>query len=179
MIVTYHRAVRASQGKACGGAQAQQRTPPAHHLYARDGMDDVPIIHGWMEGACSELDKTTQVSAPELLQTFSLRETIAASMLASGNRRVLLPYSSPMRSITRLVDRFLPGKKKAPQLVLSDSLRCLASLFLPRGGQNDQQPNSTKNAGYYPGITNGTRSNPLYIMRNRVCGSEPGNCPYW
>jgi len=40
---------------------------------------------------------------------------------------------------TRLVDRFLPGNKKAPQHVFADSLRCLVSLLLPRGGQYDQR----------------------------------------
>jgi hypothetical protein len=53
--------------------------------------------------------------------------------------RGLLPSPLAPDFYTRLADRFLPDTKKAPQHVLTDSLRCLVDLFLPCGGQYDQR----------------------------------------
>jgi hypothetical protein len=136
MIAMYFRAADNRQRRSAEGASAH---PHSDQLPGRPIMDDGQMIHGRMEGACSESEKSTHVAAPKQLLAFSRQETIAASMLAPGNRRVSLPYSSSLRPVTRLADRFLPGNKKAPQIVFADSLRCHVSLFLPYGGQYDQR----------------------------------------
>ncbi len=130
---------RADDNRQRGSAEGALAHPHSDQLPVRPIMDDGLEIHGRMEGASCDSGKTTHASAPEQLLTFRLRETIAASLLASGNRRVHLPCSLPSSPITRLADRFLPGNKKAPQIVFADSLRCLVSLFLPYGGQYDQR----------------------------------------
>jgi len=142
------RVIRAYNGvhlaEACltgGWERRNEHPPPAgrrSHVGPRSGRKAAERgLRGVVETLRRSLCRPGYVSEPH-----------SGYRMAQKWRRGALPSPVISKPDSRLADRFLPGMKKAPQPILADSLRCLVSLFLPFGGQNDQQVNSIHYAHY-------------------------------